>query len=221
MTSFLIPSTLNKMAFSLRHALVLVAVLILAAILFLMFFLRPNKQVLPTPKEELETVSIQSEILETPIIERSEVRSPDGKMKLIMKKTTSGDNTAYSFSVSGTEEDLRKTVFARTVLTGGSMEMSPNAWSPDNKYFFITEKSGSEVNYFTFRADGEAFSGEKKYIDVAPLFVAKDTGYELYDVTGWASPTLIYLLSKSKSGESGPTYWLEIPSLAIIRPARR
>ena len=138
-----------------------------------------------------------------------------------MAKSTSEGISDYTFSVSDETATNKKIVFTKSLPQNSSMELSQNAWSPDNKYLFITEKSSGSTNYFVFKATGEPFLDNQQYIDIVPLFVAKNTRFELSDVTGWASPTLIYLLTKSDSNEQGPTYWLEIPSLAIIRLADR
>lgn len=207
--------------FSSKNIIVLLIVAIAAVSVF--FYLNqrgtvPSINPQPTSTEAPDIGTIQTDVSETK--ETSEVRSPDGKMKLIMETTKSGDNAVYSFSVSQADAGTEETIFSRTVLAGTTMEMYPNAWSPDNKYFFIKEKGGA-TNYFVFRADGEPFSDGNQYINIVPLFEAKDTGFDLSDVTGWASPTLLYLLTRSDSGDKGPTYWLEVPSLAIIRLADR
>lgn len=203
-----------------KNLLTLVGALFIIAGAFFYFNQKNETSIItpqPTPIENPDIITIQS----LDKSEKSEVRSPDGKVKLVMEKATSGDSTSYSFSVEEADIDTKNEVFSKTVSSEISFEMSPNAWSPDNKYFFIKEKGKNLDNYFVFKKDGESFSEDKQYVDIAPLFAAKNTGYTLTDVTGWASPTLIYLLTKSDSGEQGPTYWLEIPSLAIIRLADR
>ena len=139
-----------------------------------------------------------------------------------MEKTAIGDNTAYSFLVEETSEGSKKnSIFSKTVLAGTLMEVSPNAWSPDNKYFFITEKSSGSVNYFVFKASGESFSEGEQYIDVAPKFVAKNTGYTLSEITGWDSETLLHIYTKKEDESRGLSFWFEIPSKAIIQLASR
>ena len=152
--------------------------------------------------------------------ETTEVHSPDGKMKIAMLETLNGEIASYVFSVSDISGGGNIEIFSK-ILPNAKMDLPKNSFSPDNKFFFIKEIGPTATNYFVFKATGEAFSEGEQFIDVMPLFVAKNTGFELSDVTGWASPTLLYLLTKSNTGESGPTYWLEIPSLAIIRLADR
>jgi hypothetical protein len=206
--------------FSARSAVVLLVLSLIVLVLFLYIGRKETALIInpvptPTPYPDIVTIQSQDEVREA-----SEVRTPDGKVKLIMEKTATGDSAYYSFSVQ--EEDRAKNeIFSKTVPSNISFEMSPNAWSPDNKYFFIIEKSGDSTNYFVFRADGEYFQEEEQYINVLPVFNAKDTGYSLLKVTGWASPALLYLLTGSERGGKGPAYWFEIPSKAVIRLADR
>lgn len=216
LTSFFNRSTLNKMTFSFKQVVIFVVVLILAAILFLTFILRRNTPVpSPVPDKPSDTVSIQSEVSEAPITTTNEVHSPDGEMNLIMEKVTEGEVSKYSFFVSGIPTNDRKLFFEKTLLTGFVMQISPNAWSPDNKYLFLKQSGADSVSYFVFNASGEVFSDEEQYIDVAPLFATRNTGYILSDITGWDSETLLHVFT------NGPSYWFEVPSKSIIQLASR
>ncbi|OGH18602.1 MAG: hypothetical protein A2868_02455 [Candidatus Levybacteria bacterium RIFCSPHIGHO2_01_FULL_40_15b] len=210
--------------FSARNiTILLIVILLIGGISFLSFkglntpIITPN----PAPTESSDIVSIQS-LPDSSTPETSEVRSPDGVMKLIMEKTTIAYNTTYSFSIEETTQGSAKnSILSKTVLAGTGMELSQNAWSPDNKYFFITEKSGNSINYLVFKADGEYFSENEQYISVVPLFVAKNTGHSLKDITGWDSETLLHVYTIKEDGSRGPSFWFEIPSKAIIQLASR
>lgn len=212
-------SILNRAMFSARN--VIICLIIIAISGFVLLSLRqvgsPAVAPSPSPTKEPDIATIES----VPEAEASEVYSPDGKMKLLMSETISEDNTIYSFSVLDTSGGANKEIFLKTVLSGISFEMSPNAWSPDNKYFFITEKNGNSINYLVFRADGEYFSETEKYIDVVPRFTAKNTGYTLSDITGWDSETLLHVYTLKEDGTQGPSFWFEIPSKATIQLASR
>ena len=203
------------MAFSAKQVVIFGAALILAAILFLTLILRQNPVPSPVQYKPSDTVSIQSEILETPIIETIEVHSPDGGMNLIMEKVTEGEVSKYSFFVSQISTNDRKLIFEKTLPTSFAIQISPNAWSPDNKYLFLKQSGADSFSYFVFNASGEVFSDEERYIDVAPLFAARNTGYILSGITGWDSETLLHMFT------NGPSYWFEVPSKAIIQLASR
>lgn len=145
---------------------------------------------------------------------KSEVKSPDGTMKLTMQKTKSVDGAiSYTFFVSGPEIS-RFEIYSKT-LAKGEMSIPLNSWAPDNKYFFISENDGGADNYFIFKATGEAFADGAEYIDFMSHYSKKMTEYSLRDVTGWDAPGLLYVRT------SGPAYWFEIPSYAFYRLVQR
>lgn len=197
--------------------------LIVAGILGLAFlFLVPSDfrfakapKLSPTPIPIEEIITIQEE----PVT--SEVLSPDGKMKVVMEETKEGESSKYSFSVANTETGETKNIYTRIVLPGVNLELSENAWSPDNKYFFITEKSRDMVNYFVFKESGENFNETEQYIDIVPLFVAKNTGFTMSEITGWDSETLLHLYTVKEDNSRGSSFWFEVPSRAIIQLASR
>ena len=226
LTSSLILLILNRAMFSFRNIIILVVVILIGGISFYSFNKNSDTQTIspiPTPIESGSTknpdvVNIESS---EPAFENFEVHSPDGNMNLIMEKTTSGENTMFSFKVEEIETGTKKTVFSKTVLAGTSIQISPNAWSPDNKLFFIKEVSVGSANYFVFKAGGEPFVNGEDYIEVLPAFVNKNTGYTLADVTGWDSETLLHVFSKKEDESRGPSFWFEIPSKAIIQLASK
>src|SRR3972149_8462904 len=205
--------------FSARNIIVLL--IIFAASGFAFLLLRQSSPPIiapsPTPTESSNIVTIQS----VPEIETSEVHSPDGKMKLIMEKTANGENMTYSFSVSETAQNIRNEIYSKTVLPGTNFDLFPNAWSPENKYFFITEENITSVDYFVFKANGESISSSEQYINVVPLFVARNTGFTLSEITGWDSETLLHIYTTREDGSRGASFWFEIPSKAIIQLASR
>jgi hypothetical protein len=206
--------------FSARNVTVLSAVFILiggAAFLSLNYFQKaPIVSPNPAPTNPPLIAEVQSSFPES---ESYEVTSPDGEMTLLMEKMTSEGSIAYSFIVA--EGETRREAFSKTVLPGTSFELSPNIWSPDNKYFFITEKTGSSVNYFVFRSNGEFFAESEQYINIVPIFSGRDTGYTLSEITGWDSEALLHIYTIKEDGTNGPSFWFEIPGGAIIQLAHR
>lgn len=215
------------MGFSLKKVVLglIVILIIVGAALFVIVPSRSKRLVSvpePAKTESSDSVSIQSVEADTPAVETSSVNTPDGALTLIMEKTSLVNGSSeYAFFTLDNATQEKNEVFKKTILPGESIEVSSNAWSPDNKYFFIKEKTSSSTDYFVFKARGEQFADEKNYIDVRPLFVAKNTGYSLMDITGWDSPTLLHLFSEKESGQDGPSFWFEVPSNAIIPLASR
>lgn len=205
-----------------RFIILFIAIVAVTVIVFLTLAPRPSPPpVVPQATENKvpDIVSIASSSEKTS--ETSEVHSPDGKMNLIMEKVTENEASKYSFFVSEIPETSRTLIFKKTLPAGSMMQMSPNAWSPDNKYFFIKEASGSSVDFLVFNASGESFSNGAGNMDVVSIFDAKETGYSLFDVTGWDSETLLHVWTTTNDGARGPSYWLEVPSGAVIQLASR
>lgn len=202
---------------STRNIIAFLIIIVVSGFLFLSAkqSIIPNEE--PPPTQLPDIVTVQS-VLEP---ETSEVYSPDGKMKLMMENTPVGDKTNYSFSVVENETQAKSKIYSKAVISGTSFEISLNAWSPDNKYFFITEKHDNSANYLVFKADSESFASGEQYVDVVPVFAARNTGFRLSEITGWDSETLLHVYTTKENGERGSSFWFEIPSKAIIQLASR
>lgn len=167
--------------------------------------------------EEMAQITETSEAEAPSIIE---VSSPDGKMSLIIEGEIENDGTIYSFFISETSNKERKLIFQKNLINSSTFEVSQNAWSPDNRYFFVKENGVGYLDYYIFRFDGEMIGSGQQYIDIGSGFNARETGFVLTDVIGWASNSLLYILTENDNGERGPTFWFEVPSSSIIRLAR-
>lgn len=151
-----------------------------------------------------------------------EVHSADGKMSLAMTGEGKKDGPKkYSFFVSEVLGKNKKTLFEQTVEATASMMLSPNSWSPDNKYLFIQQKQGSIIDSFVFKASGEPFANEVQYLDVRALFEGHKTKYTFKDATGWDDPVLLHVTTMLDANTKGPSYWFEVPSKAFLQLATR
>jgi hypothetical protein len=162
------------------------------------------------------SVPSQAEIVSSKVIISSQI-SPDGVKKVIMKITENPDNTiTHDLSTADINGANEQHIFTKTLGSSKSMTIPFNAWSPDDQYFFIEENAGSNKNTLVFRVDGVRFAGGEIYLDVVGLFNQGNTGYNFDEATGWASESLSIINTKKSDGGKGPSYWLEIPSKAII-----
>ncbi|MEX2013054.1 MAG: hypothetical protein WD967_01480 [Candidatus Levyibacteriota bacterium] len=168
---------------------------------------------IPTVKEPDSTPASISPVVPEPIVTTKEVRSPDGSMKLIMKKTKNENSAVYSFVVSGPESENIE-IYTKT-LAVGEMNVPLNSWAPDNKYLFIEENDGTNTNYLIFKATGEEFLEGVAYIDFLSHYNEKMKQHTLRDVTGWDAPGLLYVRT------SGPAYWFELGSNAFYQLIQR
>ena len=149
------------------------------------------------------------------------IDSPDGKMVATIDETVqSSGNKIYSVTVQDADKSEKEVTIFKTAYPAGTKLVLPkNAWSPNDRYLFLTEETTSGSSFFVFNADGEPFSEKLKYIDVVPVFSSKNTGFELADVTGWDSNTLLHIKAVNKEGTRA-NFWFEVPSGAVIRLAR-
>lgn len=144
-----------------------------------------------------------------PAFDPIEVHSPDGKMKVIMEKMRENAQSTFTFTVSDINGDNPKTILKKTLAENQNMFVSPNTFSPDNKYLFLKEEDSQSLSFFVFKTSGEPFSDGSNYIEVVPLFEKKKTGFQLSDITGWDSDTLLHVFTTSDKGR-GPSYWFDL-----------
>lgn len=102
-------------------------------------------------------------------------------------------------------------VMTKKLPEGAGIVLPFNAWSPDNKYFFVLGTQAERETYTVMKADGMVVSD-----DVGALFVQAQPDFSLVEITGWASPTLLVLNAASASGSS-LSFWFDIQSRKFIR----
>lgn len=156
-----------------------------------------------------------------PPMQESVVVSPNGKAVLTMKQQDSSQGKTYSFFATTKEDASPSAIFSKTVDYTNSIQVPFNTWSPDNKYLFLKENIGSASAYYVIQSSGALFDSDKPALDVDSLFLAKFTEYDIEEITGWASETLLIVNTKNKNGNTGPSFWFEIPSRAFIRLSTR
>jgi hypothetical protein len=163
------------------------------------------------------SVSSQAEVVSSEVTISSQI-SPDGAKKVIMKATENSDNTVvYDFSTANGNGANEKNIFTKTLNFPSEMTIPFNTWSPDNQYFFVEQKAENNKNVLVFKSDGSQFAGQEIYLDAVDLFNQANTGYAFAEATGWASESLIIINTTGADNKKGPSYWLEMPSKAIIQ----
>lgn len=144
--------------------------------------------------------------------------SSDGKKMVYLKGIqNSNGSTYYTISVTDGQGNDEQVLFREAVAAGGNMTIPYNTWSPDDKYFFILEQTKNVIKVLVFKASGEAFSDDQFYLDATDVFANRKTGYTFDEATGWASNSLLLINTVTTDDTKGPSYWLEVPSRAVIR----
>ena len=143
--------------------------------------------------------------------------SPDGKKQLTLTTTTNNDLTkTYTFVTTDAGGGNQQQVYTVTYATD-TMNIPFNTWSPDDKYVFIIHTTTSGTEALVMKADGKPITETESTYNAATIFNAKNNGNSYQETTGWASETLLIINTTTQTGAKGPSYWLEIPSKAIIQ----
>lgn len=141
--------------------------------------------------------------------------SPNGLKKATMTVTTRTNDKTYTFIVSDGNGSNPLQIYSANVPLDENMDIPFNAFSPDNKYFFIEHVTSGSVEPLVFRTDGQQIGDSSQYYNVRDIFTQRATGNAYQTTTGWASETLLIVNSKTPSGNI-QSYWVEIPSKAVI-----
>lgn len=161
----------------------------------------PTKKTAPAPIISIiPTVATTSQI------------SSDGTQKVIMQTSENEGQTTYEFSTATNPQPF----FAKTLANGDTMSIPFNAWSPDNNYFFIQENSASGTSIYVFQASGQPFANGQSYLNLTDAFSKYGASDSFDQASGWASNTLIVILTKASDGSEGTSYWYEVPDGSII-----
>jgi len=153
------------------------------------------------------------------VIQDSEVKTPDGSLKLVMHVDTKNRTKTYTFTVSDINGNNAHPVLTKTI-TSGDMSLPVNSWSPDNKYVFIQDNENGINGILVLKASGESFANGQQYLDVTSLFSQHITNYSFQEATGWAAPGLLIVeTTDNNTGTRGVSYWFEISSQGFIQLA--
>lgn len=160
---------------------------------------------------------VSSEIVSPKVTISSQI-SPDGVKKVVMKVTENSDGTkTYDISTADENGANEQYIFSKILIASDNLRIPFNAWSPDDKYFFIQGSIDGNKSVMAFNVSGAPFANAETFLDVTNLFTQKNTGNNFDEATGWASETLIIINTRKPEGEKGFSYWFEVPSKAVIQ----
>lgn len=145
---------------------------------------------------------------------------PSPAPKLPNLSQVSGDGVA-TVSIKQAGELAEIIVDGKMILTkktepSRQLSVPYNAWSPDNKYFFLTEKMGDASEYLVMKSNGSSFNNDVPYLMIRDQFAKDYPDVTIKSVTGWAAPTLIILNAKSEN-EDNMSFWFDVQTQKFIR----
>lgn len=156
-----------------------------------------------------------------PLTGTAEQVSPDGTKTLIMERQKKDNAETYNFSIINHADNTKKQILSKTVGKGETISIPHNAWSPDYKYLFLKQTSGSKDNYFVLSAEGTPVAKSEQTVSISDLFAEKLPDYKVTDMTGWAGPTLVVINTDKSDGAQGPSFWFDLSNLSFIQLSRR
>jgi hypothetical protein len=149
-----------------------------------------------------DSVKLPTKVEASAPISDSSVDSPDGKKTLTMKTQVNETSKTYSF-YSGTE-----LLFSKTLMDG-KMSIPLNSWSPDNKYTYVIENVGEEVQYYLL----------PQQLNISQLFREKNPDYKLQEITGWGGVNL--LIVNANDGKNDVSMWFDVGTKGFIKLSNR
>lgn len=200
--------------------LIALILLILNVVMGFLTFYNPDEKIdtrvfADVPDEVISPALPSPTSIPEAFVTTTEMPSIDGKATLVLKKTTQGSEIEYSIATIDTDGELVEVM--SEIVTDVEYTLPFNSWSPDNTYFFIEKRSPTGLENLVFRADGETIREDEKSINATTVFYEKIEEMTIEEITGWASPTLLIANTVSTQNDTRVSYWIEIPSKAVIR----
>ena len=191
-----------------KSKIIIILSLIISLLIVSALFVRKEK---PSENEKKEQVVPIAQAHES-----TEVSSPDGKMVLTLKPKSNSEGVDYSIELKN-EDGLSKEVISKTEAKDVKIVIPENAFSPDNKYFFVKEDGAGSFRYLLMNTSGKSFSNDLQMLDLSEIFFSKYKDiYYVTEATGWAGPGLIIVNTNKKDGSVGPSFWFDVASKSYI-----
>ena len=137
----------------------------------------------------------------------TEKPSSDGTVKLIETSQKDDGGSKYVFTVTNVKTGINTTILETIVDQSTSFIIPDNAWSPDNKQFFLEKVSPAERVYLVFKADGTDYSNGQKFLDVNSYWSKTKYNLSIRTITGWGSHDLLVVYTLKEDGSNGASFW--------------
>jgi hypothetical protein len=200
-----------------KKAKTYIAIFITASIIFALSMGYINRAQNPPIPIQIESIEPKIVVLESPKPIVSKMKqaitanqvNPDASYNLRLISKNEGDYFSYSLSYSKKDADTENTIYTETFNENTKLSIPFNTWSPDNKYVFLKSEDSVLTDYLVYKiTDNQA----KNPIRITKIFREKYQDYVIKDVTGWAAPSLLILVTTNSSDEVGPSFWFNVTS---------
>lgn len=155
--------------------------------------------------------------LPTPIPQNTtKVSSGDGTVSITLSNKYTGTDVEYTLSV--TDKDATRQIFIQTLPKNSHILLPENAWSPDNKLFFIKLSDGAE-QFIVYRGSGELFK-DSQFLNINDFWSKTKNDLKIKDVTGWAGDNLLQIVTVKPDGSRGQNFWFDTQSSSFTALSR-
>lgn len=150
------------------------------------------------------------------------VHSPDGARKVVLKtQPLSEGQMNYVVTTSDMNGSDRHGIYEATLKEGSEIVLSPNSWSPDNKFVFIKTNKEGVIGALVFQQDGSSCADGTMYIDVSSIFNEQFSDRTIRDISGWDDSALLHVMTFNTDNTVGFSYWFDIWGKSFIQLAHR
>lgn len=151
----------------------------------------------------------------TPEINTEQVKSSDGTAVLVHKTSRLGSVVTHSLTTQTKQKSI--IIFETSANADHAITLPRNAWSPDNKYLFVSRNTPQGMDFLVFRSDGSSFKNDQKYLNISELWQKTKMALRIHTLTGWASEDLIVVYTSTPEGNQGPSYWFVVSSQQFMQ----
>ena len=128
--------------------------------------------------------------------------------------------TRYLFKASDNKTNITKTIFEAIEDSSITYSIPENAWSPDNKQFFLIKTISNVKDYLVFKADNSNYANGQKFLDIGDYWSKSKFSLNVNDVTGWAGDDLLVFTTSQSNGANGQLFWFVISSNGFLPLSR-
>jgi len=176
-------------------------------------FLWPKPEPLPVEIQEITELSA----IPAPVLTAI---SADGEIELKMSQTQRDGAVTWTLRAIRDKDEVRR-IFWKTIPKDTALSIPFNSVSPDNKYLFLKQTGVDIFRYFVMTTSGEPIFTEIQTIEFAEQFELEHPEYKITEVTGWGGIDLIVFNTDTVEGDTGPSFWYEVPSRSFIQLSNR
>lgn len=146
-----------------------------------------------------------------PILQTTSMESPEGSRVLTLERVEHAGSVSHSAYTIDPSSGKRYDIISFDTQYQ-DLSIPYNTWSPDTLYVFLKETTSTKSAFLVFQSMGGNFANGNHALSINDEFAADVQGFEIKDVTGWASPTQLIVNTRSLDSDAKVSFWFDVPS---------